>query len=56
MADTPEYPKWLTLGADVGKVLVTDKDAELAAKEAHDDNVKQGKDAADPRNKAAKKY
>ncbi len=55
MADTPEYPKWLTLSADVGKVLVTDKDAELAAKEAHDDNLKQGKEANEAKLKP-KKY
>ncbi len=46
-----EYPKWIALGPDVGKVLVQDADEELAAKEAHADNVKQGKEAAAPKKK-----
>ncbi len=51
-----DYPKWIKLQADVGQVLVLDADDELAAKEAHADNVKQGKEAADHKNKTAKKY
>ena len=43
-----DYPKWIKLGPDVGQVLVTDADDELAAKEAHAENVRQGKEAAAP--------
>lgn len=50
-----DYPKWITLGPGIGQVLVLDADDELAAKEAHVENVKQGKEAANPP-KPVKKY